>query len=271
MKSYILALLCIPSLLYGQSETKMSLYYENDAYELQEYHIKKIDSVKQLLVSKDSVTIRIEGYASAYGTDRYNLQLSKKRVHHVTPLFTAYTILEAEGFGELESVSGKSRRVDVFIKEYILTEEKAKVIAQEVVEEVIEETLIPDSPINFSKLSIGDKVVLKGILFQGGTDIILPESEGTLEQLYEYLNTTTVQIKLIGHICCNFGKKPHQDGRNSRTGRNRLSKDRAKAIYNYLIERGISKDRLFHEGRAYLEPLGKGNKYDRRVEVEIIE
>lgn len=269
MKAFIFIILLIPNFLLGQSN-KLSLYYENDAYELQENHIRKIDSLKQLLVHKDSITIRIEGYTNAYGTDKYNLQLSQNRAAQVASLFKSYVVLEVEGYGELENVSSKSRRVDVFINRQVLTKEREEITA-EVVEEDIEEPLRSQTTVDLSKLVIGDKVVLKGILFQGGTDIILPESELALKQLYTFLDTTTVQIKLIGHICCNFGRKPHQDGRNSRTGRNRLSKDRAKAIYSYLIDRGISKDRLSHEGRAYLEPLGKGNKYDRRVEIEIIE
>jgi outer membrane protein OmpA-like peptidoglycan-associated protein len=256
--------LFLPSLLVGQSEIKTSIYYDHDVYQLEERQLQKIDSIKQLLTPQDSVTVRIQGYANAYGTDRYNVQLSKKRAREVQLLFDTYHILEIEGYGALESTSSKNRRVDILMTRYPPAKNDTVIIDKE----VLDSQEIND----LSTLEVGDKIVLKGILFLGGTDTILEESTIALQELYDYLRTNTeTHINLIGHICCHGSTPSSKDGFNIITKRYSLSNDRAKAIYDYLVDKGISKKRLIYEGRAYLEPLGKGSKYDRRVEIEIIE
>ncbi|MEP0265159.1 OmpA family protein [Dokdonia sp.] len=264
MKYFVFMFLFFPSLLIAQTEIKASLYYDHDAYQLEEKHVQKIDSIKQLLITQDSITIRIQGFANAYGTDRYNVQLSKKRAREVQLLFDTYHILETEGYGALESTSGKNRRVDIFISRFMHTKKETVIIDKEVSD---------SQEINdLSTLEIGDKIVLKGILFLGGTDTILEESTSVLQELYDYLDTNPkTHINLIGHICCHGSIPSSKDGFNVITKSYSLSKDRAKAIYDYLVDNGISNERLAYEGRAYLEPLGKGSKYDRRVEIEIIE
>ncbi len=253
--------LCFPFVVLAQTEHKVRLYYENDMYELTDTHYKKIDSIKQVIAVSDSVMIRIEGYANAYGTDRYNLNLSKKRAMTVASLFDEETIVKTQGFGELESTSAQNRRVNIIFS------------YTDVVEEVSAKEITEDVTINdLSALEVGDKAVLKGILFVGGTDRILPESTVALQELHTYLNThKNIRIHLIGHICCHGNEDPSKDGYNMLTKRFSLSKDRAKAIYTFLIRRGIDVSRLSYEGKAYLEPLGKGDKYDRRVEIEILE
>jgi len=61
------------------------------------------------------------------------------------------------------------------------------------------------------------------------------------------------------------------DLRNVRTGKNDLSEARAKSVYNYLQKHGISNKRMRYIGMAYRNPTGKGDSYDRRVEIEITE
>lgn len=264
MKVFIFLLFLFPNILIAQSETNMSLYYENNAFNLEAYHIYKIDSLKQFITTVDSVTIKIHGFANAYGTDRYNLQLSEKRATQVASFLKSYNILEVEGYGELESISSKSRRVEVLITSYMFPKKDTTTM----------DKIVPNSQqINdLSDLEVGDKIILEGILFLGGTDTILEESTIALQELYTYLKTyKKTHIHLIGHICCHGNRPSGQDGLNSITQTYTLSNDRAKAIYNYLVNKGISKDRLTFEGKAYLEPLGKGSKYDRRVEIEIIE
>jgi outer membrane protein OmpA-like peptidoglycan-associated protein len=62
-----------------------------------------------------------------------------------------------------------------------------------------------------------------------------------------------------------FGK----DGLDKDTGLMNLSEARAKAIYDYLIKNGIDARRLDYKGLKSNFPLGIGDKFDRRVEIEI--
>lgn len=255
--------LWFPFVVLAQTEHKIRLYYENDIHTLHEAQYKKIDSIKQLAIASDSLVVQIDGYANAYGTDTYNLYLSKKRAMTVAALFDQNYVIYTQGFGELESTSAENRRVDILLSSYVFEKEDISST-----EESEEKTTIND----LSNLGVGDKVVLKGILFVGGTDRILPESTIALQELFTYLNThKEIRIHLIGHICCHGTMNPKIDGINLKTGNKSLSADRAKAIFTFLLRRGINVSRMTYEGRAYLEPLGKGDKYDRRVEIEIIE
>ncbi len=261
MKSVLYIFLFLSFLGIAQTETKVSLYYKNDVYTLEDIHLKKIDSIKQIIAKTDSVLVRIEGYANAYGTDRYNLKLSQKRATTVQTFFDQNTVVAVQGFGELESTAAQNRRVDILISSYVFEKE-------EVVDNVEDIIKIND----LSTLKVGDKIILKGILFVGGSHKILPESKNALQELYKNMNMHKgLRIHLIGHICCHGDMRPSKDGYNFIKKRFSLSNDRAEAIYNYLINRGIPKERITYEGKAYLEPLGKGDKYDRRVEIEIIE
>ncbi len=75
------------------------------------------------------------------------------------------------------------------------------------------------------------------------------------------------EIELLGHVCCG---PDGSEGFNNRTGTKSLSLDRAKAVYDYLIDNGIDKNRMSYFGMAGSYPTGKDVKYDRRVEIEIV-
>jgi outer membrane protein OmpA-like peptidoglycan-associated protein len=240
-----------------------SLYFPNDSSVLLQRHKVTIDSINKKYGGR-KVRIRLEGYTNAFASDSYNLDLSKRRVTSVRQQLDQAMDIESIGFGELEGTSWRNRRVDVFvsIKDDILEEE-------EIIPEVVP---ISEPTINkLENLEEGDVVVLEGILFLGGTSNILFESNAALIELYEYMKGhPEIRFKLIGHICCHGAEKPSKDGLNIVKNTYTLSADRAKAIFDYLVISGINPNRMKHEGRAYLEPLGKGSKYDRRVEIEIL-
>lgn len=73
-----------------------------------------------------------------------------------------------------------------------------------------------------------------------------------------------IKIKLIGHT----------DSDGSDYYNDNLSLKRAKAVANYLIQKGVEKDRIITEGKGKREPLYDNNsrfkKWNRRVEVYIV-
>jgi outer membrane protein OmpA-like peptidoglycan-associated protein len=111
----------------------------------------------------------------------------------------------------------------------------------------------------------GDKFILNGILFEGGNDLLLEESMPTLKTLYqELVKHPQLVIQIQGHI---------YDADFSWSEENQietLSARRAKRIYEYLIFKGINPQRLSYIGLENQFPLHKGTKYDRRVEIEIV-
>lgn len=119
------------------------------------------------------------------------------------------------------------------------------------------------------ELSIKDAIVkdgkipLYGIFFDTDKSVIKPESDKELTALVTYLKENpTTNIFIVGHTD-NIGDFSHNLN---------LSKDRATAVVNYLVSKGISKSQLTAEGVGPLCPITtnkneSGKKKNRRVEI----
>ncbi|GAB5399177.1 MAG: OmpA family protein [Aureisphaera sp.] len=239
------------------------MYYANDQYELTSKHQALLDSLKKL-PNKDSLDVHIKGYTNSIGGEDYNLELSRKRAENVKNELRAFTIISSQGYGELGSAASDNRRVDILVhfkKDHIPE-----------VGEIVEEPIIEVEPtiIALSNPKKGDKLILKGIRFYADRDVIMDESREALDDLVAFLKTNpNVKFKLIGHICCGDPMKPYKDVKNVRTGKSNLSEARAQALHNYLAKKGIDKRRMRYLGMAFMQPTGKGDEFDRRVEIEI--
>lgn len=111
----------------------------------------------------------------------------------------------------------------------------------------------------------GTKIQLKNVLFESGTADLLEKSYEQLDVLLAYLVTNpTVEIIILGHTD-NVGKE-HDNLT--------LSEERATIIGEYLINKGIFKERLQMKGFGENQPLvsnetNEGRKQNRRVEFMI--
>ena len=124
-----------------------------------------------------------------------------------------------------------------------------------------------EKTIIINDLKVGDKITLDDILFIGGRHALLSESYASLKALVKALKKhENYSIVILGHICCT---KPGRDGRDTDTGLINLSTARAETIYDYLIDNGIDANRLEYKGMKGDFPTGLGDKFDRRVEIEI--
>ena len=124
-------------------------------------------------------------------------------------------------------------------------------------------------PVVLAKLKEDKAYKLKNILFYGDSSGILPESETTLEGLYDFLIIhNKMKICIEGHI--------HPSGGRSLNWNQQLSERRAMAVYTYLVNRGIEKERLSTKGFGGTRPLFPGTaseflaRQNRRVEIRII-
>lgn len=125
-----------------------------------------------------------------------------------------------------------------------------------------EVTLIP--------LEIGLKTDVRNIVFLGDKTEIYHKSKPALAELIRFLDINpTVRIAIIGHV-----NGPDND--RSKRFYQRASEDRAEAVKNYLVEEGISEDRLEVRGAGntemiYPDPITDWqNEANRRVEIEVI-
>lgn len=117
-----------------------------------------------------------------------------------------------------------------------------------------------------SKVGVGSKIVLKNIFFDFGKATLRETSFPELDRLVSLLNAyPNMTIEIGGHTDNVGSLKFNTD----------LSESRAKAVVDYLIDKGISKTRLSYKGYAYLQPIAsndteEGRQQNRRVEFKVI-
>ena len=244
----ILLLMFLNTIVYSQKNNTYKIFFDSNKFDIDSYQIKKIDNIKGKYNSK-KVVLNLIGYTDEVGSSNYNFILSRKRVSAVKKLFKGYRVLKSKAGGELKGVTSSNRKVLI-----------------EVIQGIDEKRIN-----NFSNLKLGDEIVLKNVLFLPGTDSFEKSSAKSLAELYLFLiENSKIRIKITGHICCPKTNDPKADAYNSLTGIKNLSEARAKRVFRYLIDKGIRKSRLKYKGMAYRKPLGREDKYNRRVEVQII-
>ncbi|GAB4250966.1 MAG: hypothetical protein Kow0079_04570 [Vicingaceae bacterium] len=113
----------------------------------------------------------------------------------------------------------------------------------------------------------GQSVVLNNVFFETNKYDLKPKSKVELDKLIKFLkDNPTVKIELSGHTDNVGGKNDNQI----------LSENRAKAVFNYLVENGIEKTRLTAKGYGDTQPIAdnnteEGRAKNRRTEFKIIE
>jgi outer membrane protein OmpA-like peptidoglycan-associated protein len=133
---------------------------------------------------------------------------------------------------------------------------------------------ILDIPANESELLSCNVVVhfqmpkqyaLDNVYFETGKASIQSKSYQYINKMVDYLRIKKKTVIEIGGHTDNVG------GLNNLT----LSQERANAVRNYLIEKGIEANRVMAKGYGYARPIDKntteeGRRKNRRVEVKII-
>jgi outer membrane protein OmpA-like peptidoglycan-associated protein len=244
----LLFLTTCSSLFCQDKDSVFSLFYEQNQYALTQSHKRTLDSLFVELERISVSDIRIVTYASSLGNTGDNFLLSQRRALELKNYFPDNFTISIKPLGEKSGDARISRRADILYR---------KVFKQQNLKNKIEEA------------NVGDKIILEGIYFKPGLDILLEDSRIKLKDLLVYFRANEVKFKILGHICCSV-KRPTIDGYNRRTKLSNLSEARAKVIYKYFIKNGVDKNRMTYQGMAYRFPLGGEPEKDRRVEIEII-
>ena len=115
-------------------------------------------------------------------------------------------------------------------------------------------------------IEVGQTVRLNNIFFETGKSDLLKDSYFELDRLVKVLlDNPTMEIEIEGHT----------DNVGSDASNITLSKNRAKAVYDYLVAKGISASRLKSNGYGKTRPVATndtddGRAQNRRVQFTII-
>ena len=109
-------------------------------------------------------------------------------------------------------------------------------------------------------------VVLRNIFFASGSAELLPASDPELNKLVWTLrNQKTMRIEVRGHT----------DNTGDKATNQQLSEARARAVYDYLLPRGIEPSRLTYAGFGEDAPVAdnstaEGRQMNRRTEFRVL-
>ncbi|WP_020596403.1 OmpA family protein [Spirosoma panaciterrae] len=125
---------------------------------------------------------------------------------------------------------------------------------------------IKSDPVKMAPIKEGSVVRLNNIFFDTGKSELRPESGPELDRLVTTLNENPkMTIEVRGHT----------DNTGSNEINNKLSQDRADAVREYFISKGIEPDRVGSKGFGETKPIATndteaGRQQNRRVEFVII-
>ena len=137
--------------------------------------------------------------------------------------------------------------------------EKAEIVQQN---QEIAETTEPAKEL----LKVGESFILRNIYFDFDKATLRPQSIEELDHLYQFLvNNPTAIVEISAHT----------DRIGSYEYNINLSKRRAQAVVDYLINKGIDSKRLIAKGYGFTKPVAtnsteEGRQLNRRVEFKIL-
>ena len=117
-----------------------------------------------------------------------------------------------------------------------------------------------------SKLRKGDVIQIQKLYFDANQYVVKSECEETLSEVYRFLiSNPKVVVEVAGHT----------NNRPSDTYANTLSANRAKAVYEWLIKKGVPQSRLQYKGYGKTMPIAPnttedGRRKNQRVEIRIL-
>lgn len=123
-----------------------------------------------------------------------------------------------------------------------------------------------ENNIKLQKIEIGKSIVLRNIFFDTDKSTLRDESKAELERLYDIMkDNPEIRVEISGHT----------DNVGSASYNKKLSKARAKAVVDYLVEKGIEENRMEYAGYGFEKPIAtneteEGRQKNRRTEFKII-
>lgn len=149
---------------------------------------------------------------------------------------------------------------------YLARSNKYLTVSENVDAREIGETSIIEKNLYLVPLEVGQIIRLNNIFFDFGKATLRPESYIELDEVVNVLkNNSKMEIEMSGHT----------DNVGSEDANLKLSEDRAKAVKDYIVSKGISENRIISKGYGKSKPItsndtDEGRQLNRRVEFTIL-
>lgn len=275
-------------LLTSRNIKSLGVFGHTDQVGTEDYNlwlsIERARRVRDYLLSKGLDVSKIgivRGYGTerliSNGTDEMSRQLNRRVV-----LMNGYKGLDDDSLISIRHLAMTDPRINgstnqlaepaVPVQKTTAAQPSNIAKNQPVVKQQKNEKLVED--IKDKNTKAGENIVLKNINFYSGSHEFLPAAGRALEDLTDAMQKIpTLEIEIQGHVCCQDDKT---DAMDNATGELSLSVNRAKAVFDYLIQKGINKSRISYKGLAHQYPLiltemtEENRITNRRVEIKII-
>ncbi|MGB4930271.1 MAG: OmpA family protein [Chitinophagales bacterium] len=265
----------------------IQIYFNSNATQPEIGMEKLIDSAVAIYSKKSNAEIALYGFCDVDADSVYNIQLSNKRITTVKEELIKRgikntVITTTMGYGENKPLNTNStpeekrfnRRVTIEIIPHDSIKTDTQIIKSTVYKYGQLKTIIREA-------KIGEKIVIPNLEFYASRSTIMPYSQIVLDELLAIMQENpTLQIGLIGHICCmsiaEINLSGYNDGYDIDNGTYQLSQNRAAVIRDYLVANGIDPHRVRYKGKGGSEKridpeITEADKQaNRRVEVVII-
>jgi len=261
LKSIVIAVFFSFGSLWAQEKKIGTTYFEFNKFSVDAVQKQMLEDFICKIDTASVESVQIYGYCDDRGTDDYNLKLSEKRVNAVKSILVSngfnkskIVIIEGKGRvlldeysgGSLEDIRSKNRRVDLLI---VKKNSFGKGIY----------TSFQD------RHEVGDRIYLENIFFELGSSRLTPASLKELDRIAAILlKNKNIEFEIRGHVCCT--PDDYKDAIDRATNERKLSLNRAKSVFRYLISKKVSSLRMIYKGLGNQFPLGRGDEFDRRVE-----
>ncbi|MCK9255092.1 MAG: OmpA family protein [Bacteroidales bacterium] len=290
---FVSFLICLLSfIIKAQNSESFYIHFDINSYEIE----TKYKSIFEDIDLSQINNIDIYAYTDFLGSKRYNDELSQKRAHSSKELLISLgiepakiTSCQGKSIHKNSSFENRNDKTDRGIKEHrkseiIITytnQEQTKTYTYQdtisFAKELDNDTKDTDlSNIKAKDLEIGKTFNIKNINFEGGTPNFLPSADKPLQELSSLMRENpNLKIDIVGHICCHNSNET--DGYDFTNNTYTLSKNRAEAVYNFLIKQGIDASRMSFRGvgssqRLYpYERSAWEQEQNRRVEIIVVE
>ena len=253
---------------FAQEKITQNLYFDFDVAFLKETQKDLLCDFFQKIDSSQIQSVRVFGYCDDRGTASYNFNLSDRRVTAIEKILLNMGLNPKK----LITLEGKGRVLvnkDVALD---LDQTRSKNRRVEIVVEQNRPKFFMGIPHLFSDFQLphqkGDRIYLENVRFGVGSSYLDLKSRAILDKIVIFLkNNPYIYFEVQGHVCCT--PKYFLDAIDKDTKERKLSYNRAKAVYRYLVMRKIDPSRMTFKGFGNQFPIGKEPELDRRVELVI--